>query len=68
MCFRVEFSGVNVDDLGVGFAFSNVLALGVGFGVALALSVPTIPIPVMSPTESIIESSFLFTATFIPVT
>jgi len=68
MCFRVGFSGVNVKDPGVGFAFSTVLLLGVGFGAALALSVPTIPIPVMSPTESITESSFLFTATFIPMT
>lgn len=49
----------------MGFGFITLLALGVGFdfGAALALAVPTIPIPVMSPTESITESSFLRTAT-----
>ena len=66
--FRVGFSGTNVRDVGVGFAFSTVLALGVGFGAAFALPVPTTPIPVMSPTESITETSFLRTATFFPVT
>jgi len=53
------FGRTTVRDVGAGVSFCAELGFGLGFGAALALPTPTIPTPVMSPTESITDSTFL---------